>query len=683
MQNPVDRSDRRVRWTIRIVFIWGLLILARLVQLQVIEHKKYAQLALKQQIQTVSVPPDRGEVRDRTGYAMAVSLRTESAAINPQLVGDPELFAGMVAPILSLNTNELAERIRAAKAEKASNGKAAGRSFLMLARHITPEQKDRLNALQRRTFPFIEILPDWQREYPAGMTGSHVVGSIDAEGQGNSGVEQRLNVDLKGAPGKERVLTDSQQAHYYTQEIDRGRQGVNLTLTIHRLIQDEAEKQLAEAVTKSGAWSGSVVVLDPTNGEVFALANYPTFDPRNTEPSEEEVHNRKNIAVQEPCEPGSVMKMITVTMGIDSGKFTPETPIFCENGVFPRPGRRPIHDVHHYGMLDAAGVLIKSSNIGVTKISLAHGPEMLYSYLKRFGMGDSTHIGLPGESRGMLRPLDKWDPASHEYISFGHEIAATAVQLARAVGVIANGGLLVHPHVVMKKELLSRDGESGTSLPVEVEPPKRVLRPETAFQIRLIMQRVVLEGTGRQAAIPGYSSGGKTGSAELYDFKAKAWINRHNSSFIGFAPVQNPRVVVVVTLNGSRQLGGISAAPVFREVTHTALRVLKVPKDMPETESKPKVDPHAKPDAELIAEAAPERELALAVPEDQVLPPGVLVSPTAPDFLGKSVVNVVRESAKLGLPIEIVGRGIARSQVPPAGAPLAAGKPIVVKCSWK
>jgi cell division protein FtsI (penicillin-binding protein 3) len=654
----------------------ALAVVIKLVEYQLLRHDYYAELGRRQHLREVRLPALRGEVLARDGYPLAISIRTESAVINPQQIRDVDFFARVVAPVLGMRPEELSAPIAA---KKQAGG--PGSQFHILARHLTPEQRERLAPLLR-TFP-IQIVPDARRDYPSGAEAAHVIGALDAEGDGNAGIEQKLNEELKGRDGLIQVLAGSRQDRYITWAKRDSQPGVNVTLSIDRVIQHDAERYLREGIADSAAESGTVVVMDPRNGEVLALANYPSFDPRRERPTPQEAAARhSNIAVQIPCEPGSVMKMITVTMGIDTGLFRPETPIYCENGAFARPGRRAIHDVHRYGTLDVSGVLIKSSNIGVTKISLAAGPARLYEYLKRFGIGDRTGIELPAESRGILRPQacrDKtdrncWTPASHEYIAFGHEVSATAVQLARAVAVIANGGLLVQPHLVIAKSRPTPEGRE-IPLPVEIQPPKRVLRAETAITIRRIMERVVLEGTGKAAAIPGYSVGGKTGSAQI--FEGGRWLNRHNSSFIGFAPVVNPRVVVVVTLNRTPKLGGASAAPVFRKVAETALRVLHVPMDKPET----------LPEEKPLKPAPPEKP-ALVLAEDKQAPPQepaamlttpALVGPRVPDFRGRPLVSVLQEAATLGLPVETLGRGLAREQSPPPGTVLGPGMRVRVR----
>jgi cell division protein FtsI (penicillin-binding protein 3) len=688
MRFPVEKlSERRLRIVAGVVLLWAIAISARFYQFQVAKHAELKAAAEAQQQHVYQIPVLRGEISDRTGQLFAVSIPTESVVVNPQKVKNPEFFAGQVAATLGLNAHEVRARL-----EELQTRKGKGRGFLLLKRHISAQE---VTDLKRLPFNAIEIVRDARREYPNNRVGAHVVGSIDAEGNGNSGLEQRLNADLKGRPGKMRVLTDSLQDPYVTWISDPGEQGANVTLTIQNVIQHVAERALEEGIQEAHAERGSAVVMDPTSGEILALANYPNFDPSVEKPTPDEFARRLNTAVQAPCEPGSVMKMITVSMGIESGKFKPESLIYCENGHFARPGRKPIHDVHPNGTLDVAGVLIKSSNIGVAKISIASGPELLYSYLKKFGIGDKTRVELPGETGGILWPLECggknskgeptpcWTPSSHEYIAFGHEVSATALQLARAVSVVANGGMLVSPHIVLKKERPHADG-TVEQLPVNLAPPTRALEAQTAMTMRHIMQRVVLEGTGRRAKVPGYTVGGKTGSAQLY-IKGTGWVSHTNSSFVGFAPVNNPRIVVVVTINNTSQQGGIASAPVFAKIAETALRVLQVPKDDPDNDihgmpALPKEvneEPEERP--KKLAEKKPE-EKPQPSPEPDPTPGRILVAgPRVPDFRGKAMVAVMRESAAMGLPVEIVGTGVARDQSPPPGGILPMGGKIHIQ----
>ncbi len=686
MEPPTDeKALRRVIWVGRIAMIWALAIVGRLIWLQVIRHEDYLAAARAQQRHRVEIPSLRGEVLDREGYPLAISIRTRSAVINPQRIVDPIFFSRMIAPVLSLEPQALASKLFEYK--NRGPRRKAGRGYFVLKRHLTEIEQDRLAPL-RRTFP-IEILEDSRREYPGGPLGSHVVGGIDAEGNGNAGLEQKLNVELRGKPGQMIVLSGSRtDDHFVSWVKEEARQGLNVHLSVHRVIQYEAEAALRDGVREAGAQGGSVVVLEPRTGEILALANSPGFDPRKEDISPDEAKVRHtNTAVQIPCEPGSVMKMITLTMGLDTGKITPDTPIYCENGAWPRPGRKPIHDFHPYGSLTAAQVLIKSSNIGVGKIAVMCSAKVLYDYLGRFGMGMKTGVEIPSESRGLLRRFDCkdrndnwcWSENSHEYIAFGHEIGATSLQLARAVAVIANGGMLVHPRLIRSMQRPLGDGRFE-EVEVTHPRPERTIKPETTFMVRQIMEKVILEGTGKRAAIPGYSAGGKTGSAEI--FENGQWLNLHNSSFIGFAPVVNPKVVVVVTLNRTPKQGGIAAAPVFGRVAGTALRVLRVPKDRPETD----IDTTKQP---LETDELPENRSARAappapraVPVATVEPPKAeLVGPTVPDFRGKSLVAVLRQSAALGLEVRVIGQGLARHQEPTPGVVLPQGATVKVEFS--
>lgn len=697
MREPIEQSaERRVLWIGRVALLWVLAISAKLVWLQVVRHEDFDVAARSQHHRAFATYPDRGEIVDRTGHPLAVSVRTSTAVINPQLVKNPAFFAGIVAPILSMNADEIAGRIE--ELQRRPEGANTGRNYYELKRHLSAEEA---SSLRKLPFKFIEIHRDARREYPNGPTGAHVIGSVDRFNQGNYGVELKLDGDLRGASGRMRALTDSLSGKYFSWFERPTTQGADVTLTIHSVIQHEAEKFLEQGVLEAGAEHGSVVVMDPANGEILALANYPTFDPREEVPpsgsaKDAALARRRNYAILSPFEPGSVMKMITVTMGIDSGQFTQDSVIYCENGSYGRPNGRRIRDLGRYGALPLSMVLVKSSNIGVTKVSLAMGPEMMWNYLGKFGMGQRTGIELPGESRGLFKPrfcVDKngnverqiderrcWGPATHEYISFGHEIGATAVQLARATSVVANGGKLVYPRLVMTKQRPLGDGRVEP-VPVLVREPEQVIKPATAFTVRKIMQRVVEEGTGKRARLDGYTAGGKTGSAEVWEGKVKRK-DLNNASFIGFAPVVNPRVVVVVTLGRTPRQGGAAAAPIFRQVAGAALRVLQVPKDQLE-ENPPALVAASAPDpgpavtappAPAAAQSGPEQQ----PPEDTAFDP-LLAGPRVPDFRGKPVAAVLRESAKAGLEVRLVGRGRARAQQPSPGAILPAGQAVQVE----
>ena len=427
--------------------------------------------------------------------------------------------------------------------------------------------------------------------------------------------------------------------------------------------------------------------MNPRTGEILAMASYPSFDPNKPPAPGELLAARSNQAVSVPFEPGSVFKVITLSAALETTNLRPETPINCGNGSITLFGRT-IHEAKHgYGVMPMALVLAKSSNIGAIQVGMRVGQEKMYEYVRRFGFGQKTGITLPAESAGMVRKLRVWGATSLSSVAMGHEIGTTSLQLAQACSVVANGGLLLRPKVILRK------GDRG----VETEAPRPVLKPETAFTMRQLMEGVVVHpaGTGHRARLSGYSSAGKTGSAQIYDFAAKHYTHTYNGSFMGFAPVTNPAIVVVVTINGTHGtagFGGVAAAPVFKVVAEEALRVLDVPKDLPDvapSEEKKKAEPENTDDlpiADLGSGAPPlldEDEPGAAggaqgtAVADAAAP--AESGPKVPNFRGKTMRAVLAEATALGLPVLVDGSGVARGQQPAPGLILHAGERIRVR----
>ena len=447
---------------------------------------------------------------------------------------------------------------------------------------------------------------------------------------------------------------------------------------------------------KSGAKTGSLVALNPYTGDILAMANYPTYDPNGAKSAKEAEGARSNLAVTTPFEPGSVFKVITLAAALETTSLTPDTVINCGNGTINLFGR-VIHDHDRYAALTMADVLAKSSNIGAIQIGLKVGEQKLYKYVRRFGFGRKTGIELPGESAGMLRRLNQWEATSIGSVAMGHEVGGTSIQLALAGAVVANGGMRVKPRLI-----LARQRPGAAEERVAAEKPERVIHPETAIKMRQMMEGVVLHGTGKQAILRGYTSGGKTGSAQIYDFKAKAYTHRYNASFLGFAPVANPQIVIAVTLvgtsGGGAGYGGAVAAPVFRQVATSGLRMLDVPKDLPDLSARvTKADTAGANDLAIAglgaaaplelsdsAAARPAESAPVAVAETSsnrgpILTAGVLFGPKVPDLRGLTLRAVLEESAATGLLIEVQGEGMARTQDPPPGSVLAPGARIRVQ----
>ena len=607
---PETQSARRLRWLLWSLLLWVSVIFSKLISLQVLHHDELVKAAEQQQQKTVEIAAARGTIFDRTGQPLAKTLPAESICVNPQKIPDAGVAADLLSRILDLKRSALYDRITMAKSRNSG--------FLWVKRKVSAEEAERVRSLK---LDWVEFRPEMRRFYPHGELASHVLGSTgivdpdDVIEHGNGGVEMSFDDELSGRPGLARVYNDVRQNAYDSVVSRPPEPGTNLTLTLDPNLQYEAERAVAAAVAKSSAKTGSIVVLNPYNGDILAMANYPAYDPNGVQDGVKETMGaRSNLSVATPFEPGSVFKVITLAAALETTNLTPETMINCGNGTINLFGR-VIHDHAHYASLSMADVLAKSSNIGAINIGLKVGEKNLYEYVRRFGFGRKTGIELPGESAGMLRRLSQWEPSSIGSVAMGHEVGATSIQLALAGAIVANGGMRVKPRLI-----LARQKPGGVEERTAPEKPERVIRPETAITMRQMMEGVVLRGTGKGLAnLRGYTSGGKTGSAQIYDFKAKAYTHHYNASFLGFAPVTNPQIVIAVTLigtsGGSAGYGGPVAAPVFRTVATSALRMLDVPKDLPDVSPHlTKNDKRNSDDLAIAGLGAAPVELAAALP---------------------------------------------------------------------
>jgi cell division protein FtsI (penicillin-binding protein 3) len=658
--------------------LWATAIFGKLFYLQVLRHKHYAKLAHDQQLKMVEIPGPRGSIYDRNGQPLAMSVPVDSVYVNPRRLANLKVAADIIAPVLGLNPGVLHARLKSANADPKRRG------FCWIKRKITFTESANLRSLR---LPWIEFQTESQRHYPKGPIASHVIGSVDHEENGNAGVELGLDRDLRGEAGTERVLTDVNKRGIASELFDEPKVGTNLTLTIDERIQFAAETDLKAAIEKNKATTGTVVVMNPNTGEILAMASYPTFDPNKPQDKSEPRFARLNRAVAAPFEPGSVFKVITLSAALETTNLRPDSILPC--GVI-KMYNRVIHEAHNaYGALSMADVLAKSSNVGAIQIGMKVGKEKLYEYVRRFGFGQKTGTGLPAESGGMLRKLERWQPGSILSVPMGHEISVTALQLAQACSVIANGGLIIKPGLILKSQ------RPGGPVVEEKSPrPVRIIKPETAFTMRRMMEGVILlpYGTGRRARLDGYSSAGKTGSAQIYDYAARRYTKTYNASFMGFAPVTNPAIVVVVTLNGtttSAGFGGVAAAPVFHTVAMEALRVLDVPKDIPDQEpliADNRIDENDVAIAGL-SDPPPLEEPTASPRVFGPEPPAVVDKPKVaevrgprvPDFQGKTMRAVLEEAGAQGLPVSLDGKGVARMQFPAPGTVLPPGERIRVQ----
>ena len=665
-----NKADRRLLIFAGIILLWGGAILLRLFSLQVVHHGDYLRAARRQQEEEIEVSAPRGSIFDRCGQLLAGSVKRDSVYIDPLQIRDLQITAPILASILRVDSPALYRRLQWYVDHQ--------KGFMWLAHDLEPEQCEQLRRLH---MDFIRFTKESRRDYPRNTVAAHIIGAVNAEEVGKWGLEKSQEIQLRGEPGERLVLTDGRGRPIDSYTEVAPRPGTDLTLTIDERIQLPAQEAIARAVKASSAESGSVVVMNPNNGEILALASYPAFDPNlPLTHGRESEEARFDHAVSVPFEPGSVFKVITLSAALETTNLTPESMINCGNGAFTMAGRT-VHEAHHgYGIMPMAMVLAKSSNIGAIQIGLKVGSAHLYEYVRRFGMGSRTGIPLPAESPGIVRKLSKWRTTSLMSVSMGHEVGVTTLQLAQACSAVANGGLLIHPRLILKR--------GNQEVPPAV--PHRILRPETAIKMRQMMEGVVLFGTGRRYAnLKGYSTGGKTGSAQIFDYSTGHYTHMYNASFMGFAPVSNPAIVVVVTVNrthgGSAGYGGPVAGPVFREVATEALRVLDVPKDLPDTDDDKDTKP-AEPDAPPIMDRPLEPlEVAEAEPDAQPpargpqLPPAPKpAGPTAPNFIGLPMRSVVAMAQSQGLDIVLAGTGIVRTQSPPPGALLRDGERIRV-----
>jgi cell division protein FtsI (penicillin-binding protein 3) len=666
-------ADRRLTWVASLVFVWGAAIFYNLIKLQIVHHQDYVQKARARQERVIQIPATRGPILDRSGRPLALSLSTESVTIDPLKLPDLKVNSSLLANQLHLDEAELYSRIQATY--------DSHRGFLWVKRDITPQEAQNLRALN---LDWIHIQSESHRHYPKGTLAAHVLGGVDFAEAGNAGVEKALDADLRGERSQARLLTDAHNRGIEQEVANAGRAGATLTLTIDERLQYVAEQEIAAAVQAHNAVSGSVVVMNPYDGEVLALASYPTYDP-NEPPVSVNDPGRENHATGVSFEPGSVFKVITLSAALETTSLGPESMINCHGGVLTL-FTRTIHDSHGgMGIVPMRDVLAHSSNIGAIEIGLQVGREKMYEYVRRFGFGQKTGITLPGEDKGRLRRLPLWGATSLASISMGQEISVTTLQLAQAASVVANGGLLVRPRLVLKN--------SGQS--ISPEPPVRVVQPETAIKMRQMMEGVVLVGTGKGARLEGYTAGGKTGSAQIYDYAAHHYTHTYNGSFMGFAPLTNPAVVVVVTINGTHGtagFGGAAAAPVFRAVATEALRILDVPKDLPDAQPPTLIAKNEVSDDLAIADLGSKQPNILEDPEDDDRPAAASPAPAGakpaapaaaqaavPNFRGMSLRAVLSEAAARGLTVQPDGSGIARVQDPPAGAILHTGERIRVQ----
>lgn len=656
-----------------VMAIWIGVTLGRLAYLQLLRSSDYSARAQHQQRVIVEVGAKRAEIFDRNLRTLAMSVQLDSCFAVPAEISDPGMVSRLLSRVLDIPPEDIAARL------------AASHSFVWIARKLPPEKANRIAALNLRGIYFQR---EGGRFYPKRELAAHVLGYVDIDEKGLGGVEYSLDENIRSKPGKMLVLADAHR-HWFDSTDRAPDAGASVVLTLDENIQYIAETELNRAIAETHAQSGTVIVENPNNGELLAVANWPSFNPNVAKDSAPE--SRMDRAASALYEPGSVFKIVTVSAALDQEITHPDDVIDCQNGAIYIAGHR-IRDHKPFGLLTVSQVLANSSDIGAIKLGLRLGAPKFYEYIRAFGFGQPTGVDLPGEGRGMLRRVENWTPVSTGSISMGQEIGVTPLQLITAMSAIANGGVILRPHVV----LALRRGAQVAEPP---QPqPRRVIRPTTAATMRHMLEGVVLNGTGKLARLDGYTAAGKTGTAQKYD-PATGRYSTHQlvASFVGFAPINTPAVTVLVTLDSAVGLhqGGQIAAPVFQRVTQQVLAYLNVPHDIPVaarnhhlgslpsqettlndvTDFDPAQSESTSP-SDLSIEAAQEPAAGTPAPAEEFAEgEGIQV----PAFEGKGVREVTEECTKLGLNPVLIGTGIATEQSPGAGATIRRGSRITVQ----
>lgn len=652
-----ERAEKWVRTRIYLVsavfLAFFALVFARAFELQVLKGAELKEMAASQHERTLTVQSRRGDIYDRRGRALAVSLEVDSVYAQPSRVDSPAEAARTLAGALGVKRHEVERAL------------ATSRNFVWLKRQVDlgPDEREKIKAI-----PGVDTVKESRRYYPNRTLASNIIGFTGVDSDGLEGLELHYDNVLRGATRKIAGQRDAAGNRLLFEDVDKKvpLEGMQVELTVDKTVQYIAEKALERKVGETGAKGGVAVVMDPFTGEVLASAVRPTFDPNDYKrysPSD-----WRNRSVTDVYEPGSIFKLFMISAALEEDVVEPGEIIYCENGRY-RVADRVFHDTKRHGWLTVPQIIKYSSNIGSAKIGERVGPERLYRYLRSFGFGEKTGVDLPGESRGMLRHYSRWSAVTVDTVSFGQGVSATAMQLVTALSSIANGGYLMKPFVV--KSVKDPDGGViSESHPVVV---RRVISQATARRMTEVLTGVTREGgTGTQAAIPGFEVAGKTATAQKPDLKGGGYKDdAYVSSFFGYVPARNPRLAILVSIDepaGDDYHGGQVAGPVFREIASQTLAYMGLypaqdgPRDVPSTASSAGF---AEP-AGTFVRASAER----IIPAGQTGPvdsadeagPGVV-----PDFTGQTMREVLREASALSLEVEPVGSGRAARQKPRAG----------------
>jgi cell division protein FtsI (penicillin-binding protein 3) len=710
MATKSGNSNIRLYYLAGFVAFWFLVICIRLVALQVLDYGDFTQRAARQQQRSIDVSPARGNIYDRNGNELAMTVSVDSIFAVPSEVADIHSASAILGRVLKSEAEEIENRMR------------GSHSFSWVARKVDSSSSARVRALNLKGIYFHK---ESKRFYPKGELAAQVLGYVGLDDEGLGGVEREFDSKLTGKPGKMLISMDAKR-RWFGREEKSPEPGENVVLTLDEKIQYIAEHELAKAIAETHAKAGTIIAQNPHTGEILALANAPGFNPNAFNTADPAL--RKNRAVSDIYEPGSTFKIVTLAAALEERITNPEEVIDCQMGSITVNGRL-IHDHKPYGALTVSQVLENSSDVGAIKIALRLGDERFDRYIRAFGFGSQTGIELPGETRGLTKPASRWSKISIGAISMGQEIGVSPMQLISMASTIANDGVFVPPRIL-----------AGTTPPrsaqqlIAFHPAvgRRVISTMTAAQMKHMLEGVVLRGTGKKAILDGYSSAGKTGTAQKTDPTTGRYSRSHYiASFTGFAPVNNPALSVLVVLDSpvGPHEGGLVAAPVFARVMQRMLSYLNVPHDV-ELQDRRRLLLRAQAREEDLSESAPdyitqedEAAARAAVPAPAaathegvvavrspvpahaspvtpviaakpsplpmmaatVPPPrGTVVldsggSVVVPDFHGKALRSALEEAQSAGIELEVSGSGVGQEQSPAPGSKLPPGGHVIVR----
>ncbi len=560
-QEQSEQTNPGRRAVLCVLFLLGfLVVLLRLFDLHILQAETMTKRANRQHHKTITLDSNRGAILDSQGRALALNLDVPSVYASPVSVKNPRSAAKRLSKVLELSRPALEQRLR------------GNREFVWVKRKIDSEYATQVEAL---SLPGISLLKEKRRFYPKGTLLAHVLGFAGMDSQGLEGLEAGYEQYLQGQARKVLLHRDAfgRVIIPENQQDSERLTGHTIHLTIDEVIQYMAEHALESAVEKTRARGGAIIVMDPKTGGILAWTLRPTFDPNHV--SMLSPGQWRNRAVTDPYEPGSTMKIVLAAAALEEGHVKPETLIYAGNGQMPISGT-VIHDHEKASWLTFREAIQQSSNVAAAKTAMGLGKDRMYRYLREFGFGEKTGIDLPGESVGILRKPEDWGSRTLASVAMGQEIAVTPLQLVTAVSAIANGGSLMTPFIV--EHVHTTQGDNVWSRAPETR--RRPIRYKTAQTLTSILENVVEQGTGRAAAILGYRVAGKTGTAQKVDPKTKTYSStKFIGSFVGFAPVEDPRFVMLVVIDEPQvpAWGAAVAAPVFREVGAQVLRHLRIP----------------------------------------------------------------------------------------------------------